>query len=434
MPTTWRRVMPWRSTWWPPAFVAMVPPMVAVARAAKSTPYRQPAARAAASTASTVAPAPAVSWPTAASTSPTAFSRAVESTTCPASGTAPPTRPVLPPCGTTGVSAAAHAATTAATSAVSAGRTTARHSPRHRPVQSVTCAAVRSPVRTWRDPTMARSSSTSTARRSVGVGEVRGSLLEVRADRLDVVRRADQRGHRLGLRGEPLGERHLAGHGDQPLRALDGLRALRGDLTREFERGRPGIVGEVGGEAELDAFAALDHATGERQLLGDVETDEPGQHLGAGHVGDEPPADLENAHRRVGGDEADVGGERDLEAGAERGSVDRGDDGSRLLGPGVGGLLPEGGDAVAPVEHPPGRDPVRVARALGPTGHRLEAREVEPCAEPAPLAREHDGPHRTVGLQLLARLDECLEHRAVDRVELVGTVEADIGDTALDGD
>jgi len=41
------------------------------------------------------------------------------------SGVPPPTSPVLPPCGTIGVPAAAQACTTAATSAVLPGRTTA---------------------------------------------------------------------------------------------------------------------------------------------------------------------------------------------------------------------------------------------------------------------------------------------------------------------
>jgi hypothetical protein len=45
------------------------------------------------------------------------------------SGTEPPTKPVLPPCGTIGVPFAAQALTTAATSAVEPGRTTANARP-----------------------------------------------------------------------------------------------------------------------------------------------------------------------------------------------------------------------------------------------------------------------------------------------------------------
>ena len=40
------------------------------------------------------------------------------------SGTEPPTRPVLPPCGTIGTRCSAHSATTRATSSVLLGRTT----------------------------------------------------------------------------------------------------------------------------------------------------------------------------------------------------------------------------------------------------------------------------------------------------------------------
>ena len=57
-------------------------------------------------------------------------SRRASDSTTPPCGTPPPTRPVLPPCGTTGTPAAAQARTTAATSAVVRGRTAARASPR----------------------------------------------------------------------------------------------------------------------------------------------------------------------------------------------------------------------------------------------------------------------------------------------------------------
>ena len=65
-----------------------------------------------------------------------ASSRRSDSTTSPPAGTPPPTRPVLPPWGTTATSCSLHHARTAATSSVEPGRTTAAARPTNRPVQS----------------------------------------------------------------------------------------------------------------------------------------------------------------------------------------------------------------------------------------------------------------------------------------------------------
>jgi hypothetical protein len=67
-----------------------------------------------------------------ASSARTRFMRRSETTISPPalSGTAPPHKPVLPPCGTTGVLASAHVRITPETSSVEAGRTTARAEPR----------------------------------------------------------------------------------------------------------------------------------------------------------------------------------------------------------------------------------------------------------------------------------------------------------------
>src|SRR5581483_1688836 len=138
----------------PPALVATIPPTVAESRAARSTPKASPAPAAAASTAASVAPAPAVTWPAATSTASIEDSRRRLSTTSPCRGTPPPTRPVLPPWGTTGRPAVDSAAMTAAASSVLPGRTTAAARPAKRPVQSVSNDAVSSgSVSTWWGPT-----------------------------------------------------------------------------------------------------------------------------------------------------------------------------------------------------------------------------------------------------------------------------------------
>ena len=71
------------------------------------------------------------------STESMVFNRRRLRTTSPSAGTDAPTRPVLPPCGTSETPAAAQARTTSATSAVDAGTDHRRDRPTHRPVQSV---------------------------------------------------------------------------------------------------------------------------------------------------------------------------------------------------------------------------------------------------------------------------------------------------------
>ena len=111
--------------------------MVALSRAARSTPTASPCGRTWACTAASVAPAPTVTWAASPSTGPKWSSRRSESTASPASGTPPPTRPVLPPWGTTAKPALAQTARVAATSAVEPGRTTTGVAPWNRPVQSI---------------------------------------------------------------------------------------------------------------------------------------------------------------------------------------------------------------------------------------------------------------------------------------------------------
>ena len=111
-------------------------------------------------------------------------------------------------------------------------------------------------------------------------------------------------------------------------------------------------------------------------------------------------------------------------------AVDGGDDRDRDLLPHPRGLLTEVGDA--PVGQL-ARVAVALPRRLVATGHLLERAEVEPGAERRPLAREHHSAHGALRLQLLAHLGEGDEHRAVEGVALVGSVEAHVGDAPLDG-
>ena len=130
---------------------------------------------AAACTSASTTPASTVTVPATGSTSRTRRIRPRESTTWlpDASGTPPPTSPVLPPCGTTATPAPAQAATTAATSSVEPGRTTARARPAWVPVQSTTYAATSaSSVRTWSAPMLVRSWSSRSSMVLLLVGRV----------------------------------------------------------------------------------------------------------------------------------------------------------------------------------------------------------------------------------------------------------------------
>ncbi len=184
-------------------------------------------------------------------------------------------------------------------------------------------------------------------------------------------------------------------------------RVLARDLRGEGQRVGAGIGGRARGQPERHRLLARHHAPGERQLLRHVDADEARQHLQAGHVGQQPPADLEHRELGVGRDDADVGAERDLQPTPERGPRHRGDDGHGQLGPGIGRLLRQVGDAARePVGEAPGhrqqRDGVVAEVVVGgrvvggaataAPGHGLEAAEVEPGAEAPALAREHDRP------------------------------------------
>src|ERR1700730_3081206 len=118
----------------PPALVAIMPPTVAVSRAARSTANARRDALAHSCSLARVTPADAVTWTATSSTGSRAVNRVRlmitggrhEPRPAPPTagpGTPPPTKPVLPPWGTIATPAARQARTTAATSAVVAGRT-----------------------------------------------------------------------------------------------------------------------------------------------------------------------------------------------------------------------------------------------------------------------------------------------------------------------
>ena len=66
--------------------------------------------------------------------------------------------------------------------------------------------------------------------------------------------------------------------------------------------------------------------------------------------------------------------------------------------------------------------------------HLAEVVHVEPGAEGAAFAGQHDGAHAGLGLQPLSGRDQRLEHGVVERVHLVRPHHAHVGDAVRDGD
>ena len=125
----------------------------------------------------------------------------------------------------------------------------------------------------------------------------------------------------------------------------------------------------------------------------------------------------------------DVGAHCDLEPTAQGVAMDRSDHRHGQLLPHPTDLLTSMGDATR-------RDVARVPLGLplAVTGHPREHREVETGAERLPFAGQHDHPEARRVLQCLARSLDGSELGSVERVALVGAVEADVGDAVDDGD
>ena len=170
--------------------------------------------------------------------------------------------------------------------------------------------------------------------RSGQLGEVGGALLEVGHDRLDLVGRADQAADHPALLGELLGGVGVGEAVEQRLGAPDGVGAAPGDLGGQRQRvlARASPTTCVASPSSPASRPRHD-ARRERQLLGDVGPDEPGQEQRAGHVRHQPPVDLAHRQLGVGVDDADVGAEGDLDAAAEGVAVDGGDHRDRQLLP-----------------------------------------------------------------------------------------------------
>jgi len=185
-----------------------------------------------------------------------------------------------------------------------------------------------------------------------------------------------------------------------------------------------GRVGHPGRKPEFDALGTFDHTTGERKIFGPVEANMLNKGLGAGHVRNQAPSNLEHRHAGVGGDQPDVGTHGNLEAATQRNAGDRADNGRWHFGPCVGGLLSAMCDAAFEVKNRVG---VRLRAITVAVGHLGEAAKVQAGTKGPSLARKNHCPHRGVGFQRLASVDQCIEHGIVECIHLFGPVQLDVG-------
>ena len=127
------------------------------------------------------------------------------------------------------------------------------------------------------------------------------------------------------LLGELFGGTAVGQSVEQALRAADGVGTARAISAASVDRLGDGVLAEPRRQAEGHSLAAIDDPGRERQLLGDIGTNEPGQEQRAGHVGHQAPVDFADGQLGVGMDDADVGAEGDLQPAAEGVTVDGGD-------------------------------------------------------------------------------------------------------------
>ena len=271
-----------------------------------------------------------------------------------------------------------------------------------------------------------RSSSTST---STNTG---GAFLQAGDHRLLLVRSADLRCDRPTFASERIGGTLVVECVEHRLGPANRSRAERCDLTGQRQGVLVGRVARSGHQPQLGGLGTREHPSGVGQLTSHVRADQLREHERPGHVRHEPPVDLADRHLRVGMCDADVRSEGELEAAAERMTVDRGDHRHRQFLPDPAHLLTEVGDPT--IGHPPGVTFVALRRFVTGAADRLHAGHVEPGTERRAVAREHHGSNARFGLQSLTRLGDRQEHRRVQRIALVGAREANVGDAVRDAD
>ena len=141
----------------PPALVERLPPMVQLPSAPSDSGNRRSTSEARCWATCSTTPASQVMVLEAVSSSRILSNRRIEMTTSPLCGVCPPTRPVLPPCGTSAILCTVASWQIAETSAVEPGRSTSGEHPWNRSRSSVRKGAISAAsVTAYLLPTMPR--------------------------------------------------------------------------------------------------------------------------------------------------------------------------------------------------------------------------------------------------------------------------------------
>src|SRR4051812_17951150 len=241
-------------------------------------------------------------------------------------------------------------------------------------------------------------------------GEFGRALVDERVDALAEIVRLLEQAVREPLHLEPELQRPVVGKVQDPLRHGKGERRHLAQLRAK--RGGRGIyvVGDLRDEPQRQRLFGADPASAHDHVLGASEADHACKTLRPSRARDHPDRRLRQRELDVGGSDAKVARERELEPDAEDVSLERGD--HRL--PATLGC----GDVVRQARH-------------RPRGGCEESGDVTAGRECASRAGEDDEANLVSGIQLLEDLAQLLAREHRHAVELAGNVERDPGDVAV---
>src|SRR5215472_15650667 len=212
---------------------------------------------------------------------------------------------------------------------------------------------------------------------------------------------------------------------DRPPGAPNRQRRLGSQAGGELGRGGLEVLAgdDPVGQPDPQGLGGVDDVAEQDQLPGAALADDPGQPDRGAHVGQQPVAGLQQAHLGALGEDAEIAGQGQLEAGAVGVAAHGGDAGAAEIGdpaerPGCGLARAEA---------------ARVQRLLGQVGQDpAEALDqVDAGREGRPFSGHHQASERLVGQQLGAEPGQLLPHQRVLSVALGGTGQGQGADVAL---
>lgn len=205
---------------------------------------------------------------------------------------------------------------------------------------------------------------------------------------------------------------------DGELSLIDGDRGRLQQLRRQLRDGRAElrlVVGNAVEQAELVGLLRRNAPRGQDELLRARGPDEPRQPLRAAAAGDDAEADLGQAELHPARGVAEVAGERELEPAAEGEPAERGDRRLRQL-------LQRGEHRFDAMDALP--DVLRRA-------HRLALLQISAGTERAASAFDDDDARiARAASDLFDERAKRIQHRPIDRVQLLRPVQPDITDMA----